>query len=204
MHGINTYLKHRPPNEKENVVSELSREDGRKRIEQEDNLINHRVSWLIGSQSFLLTAFVLLRNNPSYYPGSQAQVKLTLAYLEQISLLVYVIIFAGFLIALCSSLGVFAAFVAISSWRKKVKQEEREFLTSDASLAHLGGLAAVLPGPVLASIWVMLCIAEWPSLSKYLTNWYLATPLVIAAITFSLWIWYTLATYRVKLSSESG
>ena len=42
----------------------LKREEGRGRIEHEDNLINHRFSWLIMSQSFLLTAFVLLRNHP--------------------------------------------------------------------------------------------------------------------------------------------
>lgn len=186
------------------TVDELDREQGRKRIEQEDNLINHRVSWLIGSQSFLLTAFVLLRNNPGYYPESQAQVALTLAYVQRTDLLVYVIIVAGALIALCSSLGVFAAFMAISSWRNKVKESDRTYLTSDATLAHLGGLAAVLPGPVLASVWVMLFTAEWPSFSSHLSGVYIATPLVVFAITFLCWLWYTIHTYSVHLSVKPG
>lgn len=185
-------------------MEELDQEQGRKRIEQEDNLVNHRVSWLIGSQSFLLTAFVLLRNNPSYYPDSQAQVALTLAYIQRTDLLVYVIIVAGALIALCSSLGVFAAFMAISSWRRKVKEADRQFLTSDATLAHLGGLAAVLPGPVFASLWVMLFTAEWPSFSKHLSVVYLTTPLIVFAITFLGWLWYTIHTYRVHLSIDPG
>lgn len=186
------------------TVNNLGREQGRERIEQEDNLINHRVSWLIGSQSFLLTAFVLLRNNPMYYPESQAQVPLTLAYLQRTDLLVYVIIVAGALIALCSSLGVFAAFMAIASWRNKVTEPDRKYLTSDATLAHLGGLAAVLPGPVLASIWVMLFAAELPSFSKRLSFTYLATPVVVFGITFLLWLWYTVRTYDVHLSGKPG
>jgi hypothetical protein len=192
------------PLEGVNTVVELSQAEGRRRIEQEDSLINHRVSWLIGSQSFLLTAFVLLRNNPSYYPESQAQVTLTAAYLDGTSLLVYVIVVAGFMIALCSSLGVFAAFVAISSWRQKVPQSERLFLTSDATLANLGGLAAILPGPVLASVWVMLFTSEWPSVSKHVSMVYLAAPLVVAVVTVVWWVWYTLATYGVRLSTDPG
>lgn len=183
-------------------MSGLSREEGRKRIEQEDNLINHRVSWLIASQSFLLTAFVLLRNSPGFYAGSQHQVRLTAAYLEQTSLLAYAIVFAGFLITLCSSLSVFAAFMAISGWRKKVHPSDRELLTSEAVVAHLGGLAAVLPGPVLASVWGMLFIAEWPNLSKNLSGVYLATPLVMAAITFLWWVRYVRVTYSRELSIE--
>ncbi len=184
-------------------MSELSREDGRKRIEQEDNLINHRVSWMIGSQSFLLTAFVLLKNNPAYYQGSNSQVILTPAYLEETCLLVYAIVVAGLLISLCSSMGVFAAFMAISSWRKKVKTTEREFLTSDAALAHLGGLAAVLPGPVLASIWVTLFLAEWPVLSSRLSTFNFYTPLIVVAVTFLLWLLCTLITY-FKITKEQG
>jgi hypothetical protein len=179
-------------------VGELNREDGRKRIEQEDNLINHRVSWLIGSQSFLLTAFVLLRNNPSYYDGN-----LQPAYIERTSLLVYVIAGAGLLIAFCSSMGVCAAFMAVHSWRKKVKESEREFLTSDATLAHLGGLAAVLPGPVLASIWVILLKAEWSTILS-LSRFNLLTPIAVTLTTFLLWLIYTIKTYGVKVSTDRG
>lgn len=181
-----------------NPVNELSREDGRRRIEQEDNLINHRVSWLVGSQSFLFMAFVLLRNNPGFYPGNHSLGELPAAYIAQTSLLAYGIMFAGFLIASCSSLGVFAAFMAISSWRKKVNQAERTLLTSGAGLAHLGGLAAILPGPVLASIWALLFTTEWPNLSKNLNAFYLAAPLVITALVLLCWALHVMTTYCSK------
>jgi hypothetical protein len=34
----------------------------RRRIEHEDNLVNQRLSWLVASQSFLVTAFAILLN----------------------------------------------------------------------------------------------------------------------------------------------
>jgi hypothetical protein len=41
----------------------------RSRIEHEDNLINQRVSWLVSSQSFLLTGFAIAANGPVQDPG---------------------------------------------------------------------------------------------------------------------------------------
>jgi hypothetical protein len=37
----------------------------RRRLEHEDNLINQRLSWLVASQAFLLTAFAISLNAPS-------------------------------------------------------------------------------------------------------------------------------------------
>jgi hypothetical protein len=120
-----------------------------------------RVSWLVGSQSFLLTAFVLLRNQPAYYPRDAVS-KLEPVYLAHTDLLGYLVAVAGLLISVCSFVGVLAAFMAITAWRSKVKIEERKYLTSDATWNFWGGLAAFLPGPVLASVWVLLLAAEWP------------------------------------------
>src|SRR5437660_1319996 len=94
----------------------LEREQGRSRIEHEDNLINHRFSWLIMSQSFLLTAFVLLRNNPDYYKPE---------HLQKTALLVYFIILSGLVVAFCSFCGVLAAFLAIRSWTNKIEKSRR-------------------------------------------------------------------------------
>lgn len=183
---------------------ELSREDARKRIEQEDNLINQRLSWLIGSQSFLMGGFVMLRNNPQTYPREGGTLALTSAYLQQNALLVYVILVAGFLIALCSAIGVFAALMAVRRWRKTVRSAQRALLMSGARLAHLGGLAAVLPGPVFASIWVMLFISECPFMLTHLTRSQLITPLAVTGATVFWWLLYTLATHRVQLSKGCG
>jgi len=43
----------------------------RHRIEHEDNLLNQRLSWLVGSQSFLVTAFAILLN------GVQQEARIT-------------------------------------------------------------------------------------------------------------------------------
>jgi uncharacterized membrane protein len=179
----------------------LDREAGRKRIEQEDNLVNHRFSWLIGSQAFLLTAFVLLRNSPTFYPRGENS-PLDKDYLARTDLLVYLIAIAGLLIAVCSFIGVFAAFMAIVSWRSKVLADQRRYLTSDARWAFCGGLAAFLPGPVLACIWVLLLGAEWP-LTR-LTPVQFWSPIVVAALTFVGWLGYTWHAFSLRTVGEEG
>ena len=155
----------------------LSQEDGRRRIEHEDNLIHYRISWSIGSQAFLLTAFVLLTNDRH---------DLARTFLEQTGLLIYLITIAGILIGTCTTIGVFAAFSAIRYWRTHVKKVERKFLTAEAHLVSLGGIAAALPGPVLTSIWIVLLINEWPHLSGL--RWpLLITPFFVAIVTLLGW-----------------
>jgi hypothetical protein len=155
----------------------LSQEDGRRRIEHEDNLIHYRISWSIGSQAFLLTAFVLLTNDRN---------NLARTFTEQTGLLVYLITIAGILIGTCTTIGVFAAFSAIRYWRNNVSAVGRKFLTAEAHLVSLGGMAAALPGPVLTSIWVVLLINEWPHLSGL--RWpLLITPFFVAIVTLLGW-----------------
>lgn len=45
----------------------------RNNVDYEGNLVNNRVSWLVASQSFLLTGYVLLTNAPhQHLVGSSA------------------------------------------------------------------------------------------------------------------------------------
>jgi hypothetical protein len=54
----------------------------RRRIEHEDNLVNQRLSWLVASQAFMLTAFAILLNAPlnslvpAYYAANHLLVSL--------------------------------------------------------------------------------------------------------------------------------
>ncbi|MGA3007181.1 MAG: hypothetical protein ABSE59_04745 [Opitutaceae bacterium] len=54
----------------------------RRRIEHEDNLVNQRLSWLVASQAFLLTAFAILLNaplaslTPAYFAANHLMVAL--------------------------------------------------------------------------------------------------------------------------------
>src|SRR5262245_7378588 len=43
----------------------------RKRIEHEDNLLNQRVSWIVGSQAFLLTGYAILLNAPLQFRSEE-------------------------------------------------------------------------------------------------------------------------------------
>jgi hypothetical protein len=176
----------------------LDAELARHRIEQEDQLINHRFSWLVGSQSFLLTGFVLLRNNPIFYPvpGSPP---LPDAYIARTQLLIYILVITGFMMALCSFIGVVAAFVAIAKWRSRVSVEERRNLTSGVVWNFFGGLAAFLPGPVIASIWILLLTSEWP-LDK-LSLFQFWTPPTVAAVTLLIWAIYVKTAFADRLSA---
>lgn len=162
----------------------LSGPEGRARIEHEDNLVNHRVSWLIGSQSFLFTAFVLLRNNPAFYNKESATAP---GYEETTARLVYYISSIGLAIATCSFIGVLAAFFAIRAWKAAVREGERRGLTSKARIAHFGGLAAILPGPVIAAVWAILLAAEWSRISKTLSTVEIWTPIGVALLTGVTW-----------------
>src|ERR1043166_8565002 len=43
----------------------------RRRIEHEDNLLNQRVSWIVGSQAFLLTGYAILLNAPLQFRSEE-------------------------------------------------------------------------------------------------------------------------------------
>ena len=170
----------------------LGREDGRRRIEQEDHLINHRFSWLVGSQSFLLTAFVLLRNDPRSYDRPNDMSDAFKAFVHQTDLLVYLVAVAGLIFAVCSTIGVWAAHAAIQAWRTKVKPEEQLHLTADFFHILFGGVASFLPGPVLASIWILLLAEEWQTFQ--ITALEIWCPTGVGLFTLSVWVatnWWT-------------
>jgi hypothetical protein len=177
----------------------LHREEGLKRIEQEDHLVNHRFSWLVGCQAFLLMAFVSLRNDPKFFVVGTLQRPLDPhdeRFLNRIDLLVYLIAVVGLLNALCVFSGVFAAFMAIPSWRQKVEEEEQQFLTADFKWNLLGGNASFVPAPVFAWVWITLLVAEWPLRVTHFQFW---GPIVVAALTFALWAWYNFWMFDGKI-----
>jgi hypothetical protein len=181
----------------------LGREDGRRRIEQEDHLINHRFSWLVGSQAFLLTAFVLLRNDPRFYEVPEKMTDAYKMYVHQTDLLVYLVAVAGLIFAVCSTIGVYAAHGAIQAWRKKVNPEEQVHLTADFFHILFGGVASFLPGPVLASIWLLLLIEEWKTFRITLLE--IWCPIAVGLITLLVWVAINCRNLDMKPNrAESG
>jgi hypothetical protein len=144
------------------------------------------------AQSFLLGAYVLLKNNPAYYYTELN--KLPDIYVEQTSLLSYLVCLSGFVTAICSFSGVLAAYIAISAWRSKVKQGEQKLLTSDAPRHFLGGLGSILPATLFASIWILLLCNEKSWLK--LTNTQTWTPIFGVLLGLVVWLSFILIDFR--------
>jgi hypothetical protein len=66
----------------------------RRRIEHEDNLVNQRLSWLVASQAFMLTAFAISLNAPltSRLPSYTAANSALIALLPYVAIACVVII----------------------------------------------------------------------------------------------------------------
>lgn len=91
----------------------------RKQIEHEDNLVNHRLNWLLFSQGFLFLAFVTLLTVDK--PLSHKTIALCL------------IAFFGFFVSLFTFLSIFAAFKSL----KRLRQTWAHPNQSDEKLRRL-------------------------------------------------------------------
>ena len=107
-------------------------------------------------------------------------------YLHQTDLLVYLVAVAGLIFSVCSTIGVYAAHAAIQAWRTKVKADEQTHLTADFIHILFGGVASFLPGPVLASIWLLLLVEEWDTF--HITPLEIWWPIVVGLITLAVWV----------------
>jgi len=72
----------------------------RRRIEHEDNLVNQRLSWLVGSQAFLLTAFAISLNagpdlKPPLYASANRLLVALLPYASVACILILWLTLAG-------------------------------------------------------------------------------------------------------------
>jgi hypothetical protein len=131
--------------------SHLSSEDYvflREEIRHEDNLVNQRLSWLVSSQSFLLTGFAIAINSPfqSKFPDYE---RLTVV-------LVTLLPFAGVLTCGLSSLTIWAAVLHMKEIRR---------LAGNAHPVHLP--------PVHGTIWTRTLGLSGPLLTPFvfLTVW---------------------------------
>jgi hypothetical protein len=82
----------------------------REEIRHEDNLINQRLSWLVSSQSFLLTGFAIALNGPvqSKFPDYE---KLTIALVDLLPA-------AGILTCILSFITIWAALIRMKTIRQ--------------------------------------------------------------------------------------
>jgi hypothetical protein len=156
----------------------LGKSEARKYIEHEDNLVNHRMSWLMSSQAFLFGAFVILINGPIFSTDARTD-----DFKDIATALLYFIPLAGITISFCSGVGVYAAFNAINYWKECVAPvEKRREVTSEAGIAYAGGVASAIPAPMFISFWFLLLIYSWSTWRS--ASWFLLLPPPFVALIF--------------------
>jgi hypothetical protein len=159
---------------------------GHQKIQHEDAIILHRLSLMMGSQSFLLTAFVLLRNSPEFYPKGDGEAVFPVEYLRRTELLIYLISVAGILTSVCAFLSVMGAYLTLTHLRNDLKSKGVSTHSSSRTWNLLGGLSTFMPAPVMAAIWMILLQQEWP-LRHVSTAQFLA-PVAVALGCLGMWL----------------
>jgi hypothetical protein len=191
---VSTY-GHRKKTRKYRVLGLLNPGDGRKRIEKEDDLINHRMSWCVGSNSFLVAAYALTTRIYADY-GTNVVVDKIMAFnddnsMKQLSQLtddIYkaiisltrireVIPYIGCILSVAYVVGVIAAWSAIWHWRK-ISNIDDEYVYSPKFIAFCGSLPSICVPCTLLSLWVLIIffrgisvddLISWISISAFLS-----------------------------------
>ncbi len=131
----------------------------RRRIEQEDHMNVNRLTWLMGSQSFLFSAFAVVINGlvlAQRSPGSSP-------FEAHQDLLFRMVPMLGLISCVTIYIGVIGGVLALRSLRKMVEQhvagDSRPPLTGGRKSRWLGLVAPLFLPPAFIVAWMILC---WP------------------------------------------
>jgi hypothetical protein len=129
----------------------------RQQVEHEDNLVSQRLSWLLGSQSFLFTAYAISLNGPV-----QLHAK---SYESTVTLLVLLLPLVAILSAVLIWLAVMAGVWTMYKLRRQYSSQFRSTLPGDVPSVQstggalvLGHFAPVLLPALFIVIWLLLMI----------------------------------------------
>ena len=129
----------------------------RQQIEHEDNLISQRLSWLLGSQSFLFTAFAISLNGPT-----QMRTK---PYESTVNLLILVLPLVSILSAALIWLAVMAGMWTMTKLRRRYAASISAGLRnvvppvqSTGGALVLGHFAPILLPGLFVVIWLLLMV----------------------------------------------
>lgn len=128
----------------------------REEIRHQDNLINARLSWLVNSQSFLLSAFAVSLN------GSAASLLPNYAKLNTI--LVALLPAAGTVTDVASYLTIWAAILRMREIRGVVGNVHPVHLPSIQAKAltrRLGLLGPILTPAIFLVVWLVIVVERW-------------------------------------------
>ena len=119
------------------------------RLSHEDDLVNQRVSWLVNSQSFLLTAYAITLN------GLAADASKPLAIVQRKLLDMLPVVGVACVVLVCVALvGGLCAIAELRRFAATKCPEDRLFLISKPTTQFLGVSAPVLIPIVFLVIWL--------------------------------------------------
>jgi len=129
----------------------------RQQIEHEDNLISQRLSWLLGSQSFLFTAYAISLNGPVQIRSKSFQGTVDLLIL----LLPLVAILSSVLIWLAVLAGTWTMYKLRHAYSQRITATFRSELPSVQSTGGaliLGHFAPVFVPALFIVVWMLLML----------------------------------------------
>lgn len=129
----------------------------RQQIEHEDNLVSQRLSWLLGSQSFLFTAYAISLNGPVQIRSKALESTLGLL----IVLLPLVSILSALLIWLAVMAGTWTMYKLRHRYEKALKQtfgDEIPPVQSMGGALVLGHFAPVFLPALFIVVWLLLMV----------------------------------------------
>jgi|ERR1700722_4322941 len=119
------------------------------RLSHEDDLVNQRISWLVNSQSFLLTAYAITLN------GLAADANKPLAIVQRKLLNLLPLVGVGCVLLVCVALvGGLCALAELRQFAATKYPKDRLFLLSKPTSQFLGVSAPVLIPLVFLAIWL--------------------------------------------------
>jgi hypothetical protein len=129
----------------------------RQQIEHEDNLISQRLSWLLGSQSFLFTAYAISLNGPAQMHSKVFESTVALL----IVLLPLVAIVSAMLIWVAVLAGVWTMYKLRHAFQRKFLAEFQTDIPpvqSTGGALIMGHFAPVFLSPLFLVVWLLLMI----------------------------------------------
>ncbi|MEA3188366.1 MAG: hypothetical protein QOD99_2196 [Chthoniobacter sp.] len=126
----------------------------RQRIEHEDNLINQRLAALVGSQSFLLTAFAITLNAPKeFFSPRYEPVHRRLTHLLPVAGIATVVVL------LLTMLGAVVALHGLRKMADRLATPEDPPVHSSTFVRWLGQCAVVGVPIIFLILWLALLVA---------------------------------------------
>ncbi len=151
------------------------------KIVHEHNLINHRMTWMMLSEAFLIAAYVNLRLQIGK-PHNEV-------FLEEYSAFFFEIIFCGVFFCIVFTSSFLAAFFAIRKWRNMCDdQKKMEILTSATWVHFFGDLPPAVISWALLSLWFIIIYNDVNLWWRYMNIYSFLFSFLLVAIGILLWL----------------